>query len=75
VTWASNAGCVQATKAALARLPVDLLAQLYKRVTQVDDVGELLAKEVRISRVCSFAQCHGFARFEAFMLQINAIFS
>jgi len=64
---------VQATKSALAGLPVDLLAQLYQRVAQVDDVGKLLAKEVRISRVGGLAQCHGIARFEAFMPQIHAI--
>jgi hypothetical protein len=74
MTWASNPGDIQATKLVLTVLPIDLLAQLHQRVALINHVGKLLAKEVRISSLGGLAQCHGFARFGAFMPQIHAIF-
>jgi hypothetical protein len=74
VARTANPGGIQSAKTVLTGLPVDLLAQLHQRVAQVDHVAQLLAKEVLISRVGALAKSHGFARFEAFMLQIHAIF-
>lgn len=69
VTRKSHTRCIQTTKLALTGLPIGLLAQLRQWVAQVDDVGKLLAKEVRISRVGGLSQCHGLARFRAFTPQ------
>lgn len=51
VSRTSNTCRIQANKTGLTRLPIDLLAELHQRVTQVNQVAQLLAKEVRISRL------------------------
>lgn len=74
VPGAANAGFVQAAEALVARFPIDLLGQLNQRVAQVDEIDQFLAEHVAFCRLSRLAQGHEFARVEALIASILAIF-
>jgi len=70
----ANACCIQAAELALQSFPINLACQHTQLVAQIDQVDQLLAKQINIGVVKGLAQCHKFASFEVNMTSKLAIF-